>query len=92
MRPSVALASLLPIGLFMAVALQAAPPTAKAPAQTPAKAIGPKPDDPRGKNVKAIGPKPDDPRGKDVKAIGPKPDDPRGKAAKPAAAPAPAKR
>ena len=75
MRPSAALASAFRIGLIAAAALQAAP----LPAQTPAKA-------------KAIGPKPDDPKAKDPKAIGPKPDDPRGKEAKPVAKPAPAKR
>ena len=65
--------------------------TATAFAQAPgkAKAIGPKPDDPRGKSAKAIGPKPDEPRAKDPKAIGPKPDEPKTKAAAKAA---PAKR
>jgi len=105
MRSSAALACLLPIGLGMIAALQAMPLTAQAPAKAKAigpkpddpkgkntKAIGPKPDDPKGKDVKAIGPKPDDPKGKDVKAIGPKPDDPRGKEAKPAAKQVPAKR
>ena len=105
MRPPALLASVLHLGLIVAAALQAAPLPAQTPAKAKAigpkpddprakdaKAIGPKPDDPKGKNVKAIGPKPDDPKGKDVKAIGPKPDDPRGKAAKPATAPAPAKR
>jgi hypothetical protein len=90
MRPSAALAALLPIGLFMAAALQVTPLQAQAPAK--AKAIGPKPDDPRAKDPKAIGPKPDDPKGKNVKAIGPKPDDPRGKEVKPAAKQVPAKR
>ena len=105
MRPATTLACLFPIALALLTALQATPLTAQAPAKAKAigpkpddprakdpKAIGPKPDDPKGKNAKAIGPKPDDPKGKDTKAIGPKPDDPRGKAAKPAAAPAPAKR
>lgn len=81
MRSFAALACLLPIGLGMIAALHAMPLTA----QAPAKAIGPKPDDPKGKGAKAIGPKPDDPKGKNVKAIGPKPDDPRGMEAKPAA-------
>ena len=74
----------------MAAALQVTPLQAQAPAK--AKAIGPKPDDPRAKDSKAIGPKPDDPRGKNPKAIGPKPDDPRAKAAKPAAKQVPARR
>lgn len=90
MRPAATLACLLPIGLAMLATLQATPLTAQAPAK--AKAIGPKPDDPKGKNVKAIGPKPDDPKGKDVKAIGPKPDDPRAKEATGAAKQVPAKR
>jgi hypothetical protein len=75
MRPHAVLASALRLGLIMAAALQPGP----LPAQAPAKA-------------KAIGPKPDDPKAKDPKAIGPKPDDPRGKEAKPVAKPAPAKR
>lgn len=75
MRPSAALASALRLGLIVAAALQAGP----LPAQAPAKA-------------KAIGPKPGNPRAKDPKAIGPKPDDPRGKEAKPAAKQVPAKR
>jgi hypothetical protein len=79
-------------GLLVFAALLAA----SLPAQTSggkAKAIGPKPDDPRARDPKAIGPKPDDPRAKDPKAIGPKPDDPRAKAKGAAkAGPAPAKR
>jgi hypothetical protein len=105
MRPAATLACLLPIGLAMLAALQATPLTAQAPAKAKAigpkpddprakepKAIGPKPDDPKAKDPKAIGPKPDDPKGKDVKAIGPKPDDPRAKEAKGAAKQVPAKR
>jgi len=105
MRSAATLACLFPIGLVMIAALHGMPLTAQAPAKAKAigpkpddpktkdpKAIGPKPDDPQGKDPKAIGPKPDDPKGKSPKAIGPKPDDPRGKEAKPAAKQAPAKR
>ncbi|WP_257306728.1 hypothetical protein [Geothrix campi] len=88
MRPAAILACLLPISLAMLAALQATPLTA----QAPAKAIGPKPDDPRAKDCRAIGPKPDDPKAKDPKAIGPKLDDPRAKEAKGAAKQVPAKR
>lgn len=90
MRPSAVLASAFRIGLTAAAALQVVSLPAQAPSK--AKAIGPKPDDPRAKDPKAIGPKPDDPKGKDTKAIGPKPDDPRGKEVKPAAKQVPAKR
>jgi len=101
MRPSAALASTLALALLLPSALQAQTTGGKAKAIGPKpddprakdpKAIGPKPDEPRAKDPKAIGPKPDDPKGKNVKAIGPKPDEPRGKEAKPAAKQAPAKR
>ncbi|HJV38492.1 MAG TPA: hypothetical protein VJ528_06615 [Geothrix sp.] len=50
MRPPALLASVLHLGLIVAAALQTAPLPAQAPAK--AKAIGPKPDDPRGKAAK----------------------------------------
>ena len=85
---------LLPLAALLVLPLGAA--QARPAAKPEARAIGPKPDDPKqsrpaGKTgAQAIGPKPDDPKqakpaGKTgAQAIGPKPDDPR--QAKPAQA------